>query len=236
MTPRTFTNVWSPQLRNRRDIDVYLPPSYSAGRDRFPVVYMQDGQNLSDPRTAFAGTWELAAALGRLAEYSPFPDRRHRGGQGDAYLAFIVDTLKPRVDRLFRTRAAREATAILGSSMGGLISLYAFFRYPSVFGAAGIMSPSIWFGQGAVLDFIQEARPPRGRLYLDVGRHEGAGTLRDARRLARLLVRKGFKRDKRRAPSARSAQRLRYVEDPDGRHGEWDWARRLDDALDFLLD
>jgi predicted alpha/beta superfamily hydrolase len=254
MTPRTFTNVWSPQLRNRRDIDVYLPPSYSAGRDRFPVVYMQDGQNLSDPRTAFAGTWELDAALerlaergvqpivvgihhagaARLAEYSPFPDRRHRGGQGDAYLAFIVDTLKPRVDRLFRTRAAREATAILGSSLGGLISLYAFFRYPSVFGAAGIMSPSIWFGQGAVLDFIQEARPPRGRLYLDVGRHEGAGTLRDARRLARLLVRKGFKRDKRRASSARSAQRLRYLEDPDGRHGEWDWARRLEDALEFL--
>jgi predicted alpha/beta superfamily hydrolase len=255
MTPRTFTNVWSPQLRNRRDVDVYLPPSYSAGRDRFPVVYMQDGQNLSDPRTAFAGTWELDAALdrlaergvepivvgihhaggARLAEYSPFPDRRHPGGDGDAYLAFIVDTLKPRIDRLFRTRAAREATAILGSSMGGLISLYAFFRYPSVFGAAGIMSPSIWFGQGAVLDFIQEARPPRGRLYLDVGRHEGASTLRDARRLARLLVRKGFKRDKRRASSARSAQRLRYVEDPDGRHGEWDWARRLEDALEFLV-
>lgn len=254
MTPRTFTNVWSPQLRNRRNVDVYLPPSYNAGRDRYPVVYMQDGQNLSDSRTAFAGTWELDATLERLAdrgleaivvgihhagaarlvEYSPFPDRRHGGGDGDAYAAFIADTVKPRVDRLFRSRPSRESTAILGSSMGGLISLYAFFRYPSVFGGAGAMSPSLWFGQGAVLDFIQDARAQRGRLYVDVGTHEGAGTLRDARRLARLLVRKGFKRDKRRT-SARSAQRLRYVEDPDGRHGEWDWARRLEDALEFLV-
>ena len=256
MTPRTFTNVWSPQLRNRRTVDVYLPPSYSAGRDRYPVVYMQDGQNLSDARTAFAGTWELDATLerladrgieaivvgvhhagaARLAEYSPFPDRRHGGGDGDAYLAFIAETVKPRVDRLFRSRPARESTTMLGSSMGGLISLYAFFRYPSVFGGAGVMSPSLWFGQGAVLDFIHEARPPRGRVYLDVGTHEGAGTLRDARRLARLLVRQGFKRDKRRAANARAAQRLRYVEDTDGRHGEWDWARRLEDALTFLVE
>jgi predicted alpha/beta superfamily hydrolase len=253
MTARTFSNVWSPQLRNRRNVDVYLPPSYSGGRNRYPVVYMQDGQNLSDPRTAFAGTWELDAALERLAdrgveaivvgvhhagvarlgEYSPFPDRRHGGGDGDAYLAFLADTVKPRVDRLFRSRPDRESTAILGSSMGGLISLYGFFRYPSVFGAAGVMSPSLWFGQGAVLDFIKEARAPRGRLYVDVGTHEGAGTLRDARGLARLLVRKGFKREERRRSTR--AMPLRYVEDSDGRHGEWDWARRLEGALEFLV-
>ena len=121
--------------------------------------------------------------------------------------------------------------------MGGLISLYAFFRFPSVFGAAGVMSPSLWFGQGAVVDFISEARAPRGRLYLDVGMQEGMGTLRDARRLARLLVRQGFKRDARRErrASSRAAQRLHYVEDADGRHGEWDWARRLEGALEFLV-
>lgn len=257
MTKRTFTYVWSPQLRNRRDVDVYLPPSYSGGRDRHPVIYMQDGQNLSDPQTAFTGTWELDAALerlaersvepivvgvhhagaARLAEYSPFPDRRHGGGDGDAYLNFIVETVKPRVDRLFRTRALRESTAILGSSMGGLISLYAFFRFPSVFGAAGVMSPSLWFGQDAVIEFIAEARAPRGRLYLDVGTHEGGGTVRDARRLARLLVRKGYKRERRRDrwETSRAAQRLRYLEDPDGRHGEWDWARRLEGAVEFLI-
>ena len=263
MTIRTLRDVWSPQLKNYRDIDVYLPESYRTSGVRYPVVYMQDGQNLSDPATAFAGTWDLEttianlaergvdaivagvhhARVDRLVEYSPFPDRRHGGGEADAYLAFLADTVKPRIDRLFRTCPEREATAILGSSMGGLVSLYGYFRYPWVFGRAGVMSPSLWFGQGAVLDFIREARTPRGRLYLDVGTLEGIGTLRDVRRLGRLLVRKGFKRDRRaRGGSGRSAKALaerpllRYVEEAGGRHNEGDWARRLESALEFLLD
>jgi predicted alpha/beta superfamily hydrolase len=247
MTKRTLDRVWSPQLRNRRAVDVYLPESYPSGL-RYPVVYMHDGQNLSDPSIAFAGTWELDAALARLAsrgreaivvgihnteqrlsEYSPFPDRRHGGGNADRYLEFVATTLKPRIDRMFRTLQGRDETTIMGSSMGGLVSLYAYFRMPSVFGRAGVMSPSIWFGQGAVLDFIADARTSRGRMYLDVGMQEGAGTLKDARRLGRLLVRKGF----RRKPRAISA--LRYVEDASGRHNEGSWVRRLDGALDFLL-
>jgi predicted alpha/beta superfamily hydrolase len=267
MIKRTLRHVWSPERRNRRDVDVYLPASYSAARDRYPVVYMHDGQNLSDPETAFAGTWELDATLARLAargiemivvgvhnvpddrliEYSPFPDRRHGGGDADAYLTFLTQTLKPRIDRTFRTRRERDATAIFGSSMGGLVSLYGFFRHPSVFGRAGVMSPSIWYGQAAILDFISEARTPPGRLYLDVGTHEGVGTLRDARRAGRLLVRKGFARDRRaRRPRAKPAAadrrtkhegkpRLRYIEHAGGRHSEADWASRLEAALEFLL-
>ena len=267
MIKRTLRNVWSPERRNRRDVDIYLPASYSGGRNRYPVVYMHDGQNLSDSATAFAGTWELGPNLERLAgrgieaivvgihnlgddrlvEYSPFPDRRHGGGDADAYLAFVAQSLKPRIDRTFRTRPARDATVMLGSSMGGLVSLYAYFRYPSVFGRAGVMSPSVWFGQGAVLDFIEEARTPPGRLYLDVGTYEGAGTLRDVRRVGRLLVEKGFSRD-RRARRPRAAQpgpdrrtahqgkpRLRYVEHAGGRHNEASWAARLEGALEFLL-
>jgi len=259
MTKRTLGKVWSPQLRNRRDVDVYLPPSYSAGRQRYPVVYMHDGQNLSDPRTAFAETWDLEGTLDRLArrgieaivvgihnagdarllEYSPFPDRRHRGGDGDSYLAFLVDTLKPRIDRSFRTDRRRDATVVFGSSMGGLISLYAYFRHPSVFGRAGVMSPSIWFGQGRVLEYIAAVKPPRGRLYVDIGTLEGVSTLRDARRLGRLLVRKGFHR--RRSAGAVGPRgevekpALRYVEDHGSRHNERDWAKRLEQALEFLL-
>jgi predicted alpha/beta superfamily hydrolase len=247
MTRRTLDRVWSPQLRNRRAVDVYLPESYPSGL-RYPVVYMHDGQNLSDPSIAFAGTWELDGALARLAsrgreaivvgihntdqrlsEYSPFPDRRHGGGHADRYLEFVATTLKPRIDRMFRTLQGRDETTIMGSSMGGLVSLYAYFRVPSVFGRAGVMSPSIWFGQGAVLDFIAEARTSRGRMYVDVGMQEGAGTLKDARRLGRLLVRKGFRR------KPRAATALRYVEDASGRHNEASWARRLDGALEFLL-
>ena len=267
MIKRTFKNVWSPELKNRRDVDIYLPSSYNGRRDRYPVVYMHDGQNLSDPATAFAGTWELERTLDRLAargieaivvgvhntgpdrlaEYSPFPDRRHGGGNADQYLAFLAQSLKPRVDRTFRTVTERDATAIAGSSMGGLVSLYAYFRYPSVFGRAGVMSPSIWFGQGSILDFIGEARTPPGRVYLDVGTQEGAGTLRDAGRAGRLLVRKGFARDRRarrprtakggteRRAAHRGKPRLRYFEHVGGRHAEGDWAYRLEGALEFLL-
>jgi predicted alpha/beta superfamily hydrolase len=249
MIKRTLEHVRSPQLGNRRDIDVYLPSSYASGVC-YPVVYLQDGQNLSDPATAFAGTWELGAAIDRLAwsgleailvgihhagrnrlsEYSPFPDARHGGGEADNYLAFVVHTLKPRIDRMFNTRRDRDSTTILGSSMGGLVSLYAYFRYPSVFGRAGAMSPSIWFGQGAILRFIEEARVPRGRIYLDVGTGEGAGALRDVRRLGRLLVRQGFRRR-----GSASSSALRYVEDRGARHTEGAWAGRLQGALEFLL-
>ncbi len=265
MIKRTLKHVWSPQLRNRRHVDVYLPASYPSGVS-YPVVYLNDGQNLSDPSTAFAGTWELEGTIDRLAwrgldaiyvgiahagrdrlaEYSPFADPRHGGGRADDYLAFLVHTLKPRIDRQFNTRRDRDGTAIFGSSMGGLLSLYAFFRHPAVFGRAGVMSPSLWFGHGAIVDYIQDAKVPRGRLYLDVGTGEGAGTLRDVRRLGRLLVRKGFRRQ-RRAVGASSAgvsatrrasapASLGYVEDAGARHTEAAWAWRLEGALAFLLE
>src|SRR5207244_8583661 len=98
----------------------------------------------------------------RLGEYSPFPDRKHGGGEADAYLAFLIDTLKPRIDRMFRTRRQASHTAILGSSMGGLISLYAWFRAPDAFGVAGAMSPALWYGRGRLFDFCDSAGGPRG--------------------------------------------------------------------------
>jgi predicted alpha/beta superfamily hydrolase len=236
--------IWSPQLRNRRGVDVYLPESYGQGRRRYPVVYLQDGQNLSDPSVAFCGnTWRLLDGLpwlaergiepivvgihntpARLSEYSPFEDAKHGGGDGDRYARFLIDTVKPRIDEAYRTRKDRASTVVGGSSMGGLISLYAFFRRPSVFGAAAVLSPSIWFGGRQILDFVQDARLTRGRVYLDVGTNEGAATLRDARTLNRLLRRKGYKGDA-----------LRYLEAQGAQHREADWAWRLPLALEFLL-
>jgi len=244
---QTIERVWSPQRRNRRDVDVYLPPSYDpAGRRRYPVVYMQDGQNLSDPAAAFAATWELDAALAdlaergiepivvgvhnvadqRLVEYSPFPDRKHGGGDAARYLAFLVDTLKPRIDRAFRTARDARRTATFGSSMGGLFSLFAVLTRPDVFALAGIMSPSLWFARDRLFDFVEAARLPRGRLYLDVGTAEGAGTLRDARTLRAMLEAKG----------ARDGESLRYLEARGGRHDEQSWRRRFPSALEFLLE
>ena len=236
--------VWSPQLRNHRYVDVYLPDSYEDARRRYPTVYMQDGQNLSDPAIAFAGqTWNLHEGIGwlaargiepivvgihntpaRLAEYSPFPDARHGGGDGDRYARFLMDTLKPRIDAAYRTRRERDATVVAGSSMGGLIALYLYFRRPSPFGCAAVISPSIWFAGRAVLTFVERARQTRGRIYLDVGTAEGRGTLKNARVLNRLLRRKGYRKDT-----------LRFVEAEGHQHREADWAWRLPQALDFLL-
>jgi predicted alpha/beta superfamily hydrolase len=243
----TLRGVWSPQLANRRDVDVYLPASLSErseSKGRYPVVYMQDGQNLSDPLIAFAGTWELATALNqlagqgiepivvgvhnspdRMAEYSPFRDPKHGGGRADAYLSFLARTLKPRIDREFPTRKGAAHTAIVGSSMGGLLSLYAWLRRPDVFGHAGAMSPALWFGRDRLFDFIARAALPRGRLYIDVGTAEGARTLADARALRALV--EGKDRARR--------LRLAYLEERGGQHGEGAWAGRIGGALTFLF-
>ena len=128
----------------------------------------------------------------RLREYTPFVDARLGGGDGDAYLAYLERTVKPLVDRRFRTRPERDATGVFGSSLGGLISLYAFFRAPETFGFVGAMSPSVWFANRVVLTYIERDGTPPGRLYIDTGTDEGSNTLRDARQLASLLTRKGY--------------------------------------------
>jgi predicted alpha/beta superfamily hydrolase len=243
----TLPAVWSPQLRNRRAVDVYLPPSYDESRERYPVLYMHDGQNLCDPATAFAGTWCLLDVLAGLAEdglelivvgihhrgrdrineYSPFADRRYGPGKGDRYVKFLASTLKPQIDRRFRTSRARDATATLGSSMGGLISLYALVKHPRIFGAAGAMSPALWFGDRGIFTVVGDLRPPgrtaAPRIYLDMGTEEGAVALRDARAMADRLERAGWK------------ESLLWVEEPGGRHTEHDWSRRLGRAIRFLL-
>ena len=143
--------VYSASLGNSRDILVYLPSSYAKTERRFPVLYMHDGQNLFDPNTSFAGEWGVDVALARaprkgrraiivgipnmgmerIREYSPFVDARSGGGLGDAYLDFLLGTVKPMIDERYRTQPEPRSTGIVGSSLGGLISAYAFFRIQS---------------------------------------------------------------------------------------------------------
>lgn len=238
--------ILSPELRNYRDVVVALPPSYDKGNDRYPVVYMQDGQNLFDPATSYAGHWRLLDTLAnlgargvealvvgianagrhRLYEYSPFRDPHRGGGGGDRYLAFTAETLKPLIDGTFRTRPERGSTAIAGSSMGGLISLYALYRYADVFGAAAALSPSVWFARRAILPYVaRHADLAVGRLYLDIGLDEPAGAVSDARALRDVLLESGL------APG----RDLDYVEDEAGAHNEETWGRRVSRALPFLL-
>jgi predicted alpha/beta superfamily hydrolase len=238
--------VDSPELENRRDVLVYLPPSYHGSRRSYPVLYMHDGQNLFDPDTSFAGEWGVARILDaaarrgleaivvgvpnmgaqRLDEYSPFHDPDvGGGGRGVAYAAFVARTLKPLVDGRFRTRPSREATVIAGSSMGGLISLYALFRHPDVFGAVGALSPSLWFAARAIFAEIAGTPFVPARIYLDIGTLEGAEHVANARRMRDLLSTKGY----------RLGRDLRWLEARTGGHDERSWGRRFARALPFLL-
>ncbi|GAB4211279.1 MAG: hypothetical protein OHK0022_45630 [Roseiflexaceae bacterium] len=241
----TVSAMWSPQLGNARDILVYLPPSYHTSTDRYPVIYMHDGQNLFDQATSFGQEWRVdetmedlarqgleAIVVGipnvgerRLDEYSPFPDTKHGGGSGEQYLAFIVETLKPYIDQAFRTRPDRAHTGILGSSMGGLISLYAFFRSPGVFGFVGSLSPALWFAERAIFAVIEAAELVPGKIYLDAGTDEGPDMLANTRDLEQLLRTRGY----------HPGWDMRYVEEPKATHCESAWTGRLRDALMFLL-
>lgn len=240
-----LNDLASPQLGNRRDIYVYLPPGYASGDRRFPVLYMQDGQNLFDRATSFAEEWGVdqtleargpgdaqAIVVGipntgdtRCDEYSPFADPKVGGGSGDRYLAFLTETLKPIIDREFRTLPGRDTTGIAGSSMGGLISLYGFFRSMATFGFAGVMSPALWFGDGAIFRSVRTAPFVAGRIHLDCGTLEGRVAAADVRRMRDLLIDKGY----------REGVDLRYVVEKGGRHDEAAWGRRFRDAIDFLL-
>jgi predicted alpha/beta superfamily hydrolase len=243
-----LTDVFSPQLFNTRDVYVYLPPSYGRGDYRFPVLYMQDGQNLFDPAWSYAGSWRVdlamtaAARLGfeaivvgvantgsaRLDEYGPFFEPSiGAGGVADLYLEFLLETVKPQIDDQFRTLPEPEQTGIAGSSMGGLVSLWAFFHPTHAFGFAAALSPALWFGARRIFPYVEQASAPpwHGRLYLDMGTREGGHTLHDARRMRDLLAAKGY----------REGDTLRYVEEEGARHTEAAWRRRFKKAVPFLL-
>ena len=155
-----------PQLKCTRRIWIYLPEGYSESDEKYPVIYMHDGQNLFDNSTSFSGEWKIdetidsltsngakkAIVIGidnggkeRINEYTPFVNKEYGGGDGSKYMNFIVSTLKPYIDKNYRTLSDRNNTTIAGSSLGGLISFYGIMKYKKVFSKAVIMSPSFWF-------------------------------------------------------------------------------------------
>lgn len=231
----------------------WLPPSYHDEPERrYPVAYFHDGQNVFDAATSNSGEWEADETLTRLAgegleaiaigvphggerrffEYSPAaipaPDLPEGGG-ADAYVAYLVDTVKALVDSSFRTRPEPEYTVTVGSSMGAVVSLHALLTRPDVFGHAGLLSPAFWTGGDFSLDQARRSPTPPGRVWVDVGGHESeqperAGAyVRDARALAELLREKGM------------GERAAFLADPEAIHHESAWAARLPAALRFLL-
>ena len=248
---RLLEGFHSSALGNSRDVLVYLPAGYEDDpHRRFPVLYLHDGQNVFDASTSFAGTeWgvdETAerlvreqrvaplivvainhAGLQRADEFAPTRDpHRDAGGRADAYARFVVEELKPYIDRTFRTHRAAAQTALGGSSLAGLVTLHIGLEHPNVFGTLAVMSPSIWWDRRAVLTRF-EALPRRlpWRIWLDVGTAEGRDTVRNARALKRILEEKGW----------RVGTDVHYLEAVDAPHSEWAWAQRVAPMLEFLF-
>jgi len=192
--PAGSPRLWSPELGHDVDVRLFLPPSYEEHRTkRYPVLYAHDGQALfaAAPDPGDPHSWRMDDTLNQLYDYGvieelivvaittkehrldmlgPVPDRTYGGGRGDAYLTFLVDTLKPHVDATYRTQPGRESTAMIGASMGGLFSFYAAWSRSDVFGRAACISPSFWWGDRAMIRRAQEVCPlPRPWLYIDSG-------------------------------------------------------------------
>ncbi len=206
-------DFFMPQLNKNRRIWIYLPPDYETSNKHYPVLYMHDGQNLFDVQTSYAGEWEVDETLNLLAEnnvkvpivvgvdnggtarideYTPWSNPQYGGGEGGKYVAFITETLKPYVDQHYRTLPGRDNTAIMGSSLGGLISHYAAVKYQNIFSKAGIFSPSYWFSD-SVYTFTEETgKQYEERFYLMCGDHEAAGMVDNMNRMAALLTESGF--------------------------------------------
>lgn len=255
-------SIYSVQLNNQRHLLVWLPPSYRTTEKRYPVIYMHDGDNLFDKVVSHSGEWCVDETLTMLAdhgieaivvgipnmgnerysEYSPYPHVERGIGRGDAYLRFVIETIKPLIDTDFRTLPDAENTGIAGSSMGGLISLYGFLQHPDIFGLCGAFSPVFWYGDGALYELIQSRSTGWGRVYLDVGGREGvvyAGLAKQSESLteeaADLAYRDGVRLLRDQLQQRGYTDNLLYVEDDEAHHNEAAWANRLPGALRFLL-
>jgi len=235
----TFT-IHAPQLDANKKIWIYLPEGYAANSGKYPVLYMHDGQNLFDSATAFAGEWRIDEQLDnleaktivvgiehvgdkRIDELTPYNNEKYGGGQADKYLDFVVNTLKPYVDSHYHTKIDKENTAIMGSSVGGLVSFYAVLKYPKVFGKSGIFSPSFWFNN-AIYDDTIIAEHIDARLYFMAGDHESTEMIADFDRMLEILNTK------------MNNKKIHKKIVHNGRHNEELWAKEFSEAYKWLFD
>ncbi|RTQ52143.1 T9SS type A sorting domain-containing protein [Hymenobacter gummosus] len=243
------TSFQIPQLGRTRRVWVYLPSDYATSGRRYPVLYLHDGQNVFDQCTSFSGEWGVDETLAqlqqsgqdatgcivvavdndgaqRLNEYSPWNNPQYGGGQGAQYVDFLVQTLKPYVDQQYRTLPDRLNTGIGGSSMGGLISLYAALQYPAVFGRAAVFSPAFWFAEASLKNYLHQHRATASqptRFYFVAGTQESQTMVPLMQAVRDSLLRAGY-----------AATDLNYQVRTDGQHAEWFWRREFPAAYQWL--
>lgn len=226
------TAFFIPQLNRNRRIWIYLPEGYSKTKKRYPVLYMHDGQNLFDAATSAYGEWGVDECLDslvkagkpacivvgidngpqRLNEYNPFEFQQFGKGEAQQYLAFLVETLKPFIDRNYRSLPDKDNTIIAGSSMGALVSYYAMLQQPAVFGKAGIFSPAFWTAPAIISLTDSLAANVGGKFFFYMGMKEGDAFIEDMENVLGLLGKK-------------SSSMIYSVVDPLGRHNEKAWRK-----------
>ncbi len=232
-----------PQLGRKRRIAALLPHDYHQQDEKYPVLYLHDGQNLFDEHSPF-GNWAIDKSLARLAkqqigklvviavdhggedrinEYLPFNSAEYGRGQGKKYISFLQETLKPYVDEKYRVLKEGPHTGIGGSSMGGLISLYAGLQHPEVFSKMMVFSPSLWLAP-KIYKMARKFSPDMAsRLYLYAGGQESQVHLPNVMRFgADLLTNKG------------PGFHFKFSHNPDGVHHEKDWRTEFPQALNWL--
>ena len=239
-----------------RDVTVLLPAEYAtATRRRFPVIYLHDGQNLFNAAEGNGGEWQVdessialvrarrvepvivvgvhSVSDRRVDDYTPTPMARDTpngllsfGGKADAYGRFLVNELKPFIDRTYRTQASADRTALGGSSLGGLVTLHLGLKYPAVFGTLFVVSPSVWWDEMSIVKGVDAlGERTAQRIWLDMGTNEGPGALEQARLLRDALVRKGWN----------LGTDLRFREYAGAGHDESAWAARFGEMLEFAF-
>ena len=240
-------SFFMPQLNRNRRIWICLPTDYATQpTKRYRTVYMHDGQNLFNNALAFAGEWGIDEAMRdlqlngdpgaivigienggatRIAEYTPWSNPQYGGGDGEAYTDFIRNTLKPYIDANYRTKPEAAHTAIAGSSLGGLISLYAAAKYPETFGKAGVFSPAFWINRDSLQQWLSSQNLPASlRVYFVAGTTESGSMMNDINQVRNTLAASGV-----------ANTNLRVLGEADGAHSEWFWRREFPDAYLWLF-
>ncbi|KQR68182.1 alpha/beta hydrolase [Pedobacter sp. Leaf176] len=232
-----------PQLNKHRRIWIYLPKDYAKSEKKYPVIYMQDGQNLFHANPPRANEWAVDSVMDsliregakemivvgidhgdddRLTEYNPY-DSEYGKGEGKAYVSFLVETLKPYIDSKYRTLKDANNTSIAGSSMGGLISMFAITEYPKIFGSAGIFSPSFWLAPKIYDDITDKLNTlKKSKIFFVVGDKEGQTMVHEMKKAYTILNPGG------------SNKNVVLIEKADGKHTEWFWHREFESFYKFI--
>lgn len=233
---------YSINLKNERDIIVWLPPSYQSSNKNFPVIYVHDGQNLFSPHTSYIGyDWQVDEVLTDLIEKGIVEEIIVVGiynnkdrldeynfctAKGKKYAQFIIRELKPFIDQNYKTKSDMMNTAVMGSSMGGLISFQMAWQYPNIFGKAACLSNSFWASNRKIFETVANDNRDHSiqKIYLDCGCDEKQ-LIRDNKEMCLLLRKKGFVNKKNLF--------CNFVKG--GKHSEIDWSKRIDIPLKFLF-